>query len=51
MADRLSWLALVAALTFSVSVVMLGAGGKADETGSHPDTPSPACCEAAPLPT
>jgi len=42
MADRLSWLALVAALTFSVSVVMLGAGGRAAETASQP-----ACCDAA----
>jgi hypothetical protein len=39
MADRLSWLALVAALTFSASVVVLGAGGKAAEpepdAGTH----------------
>lgn len=33
MADRLSWLALIAALSFSVAVVMLGSGGKAS---GHP---------------
>jgi hypothetical protein len=45
MADRLSWLALVAALTFSASVVMLGAGGKAAETALRADALP--CCEAA----
>ena len=42
MADRLSWLALVAALTFSIAVVMLGSGSNASETGGQPD--APACC-------
>jgi hypothetical protein len=38
MADRLSWLALVAALTFSIAVVMLGNGSNASETGGQPDS-------------
>lgn len=36
MVDRLSWLALVAALTFSVAVVMLGSGPKAAEGSAAP---------------
>ncbi len=36
MADRLSWLALLAALSFSVAVVTLGRGASAGET----ETPS-----------
>jgi hypothetical protein len=42
MADRLSWLALVAALTFSIAVVMLGNGSNASEPGAHPLN----CCVA-----
>jgi hypothetical protein len=40
MADRLSWLALVAALTFSIAVVMLGNGSNASDEQPH----APACC-------
>jgi len=42
MADRLSWLALLAALTFSMAIVMLGSGGRAAERGVG--DPAPACC-------
>ncbi len=44
MTDRLSWLALLAALTFSVAVVMLGAGSNAAETNN---ASAPACCAAS----
>jgi len=47
MADRLSWLALLAALTFSVAVVMLGSGSRASEDGPHADARVPACCTQA----
>jgi hypothetical protein len=44
MADRLSWLALVAALTFSIAVVMLGNGSNASSAGGKSDVPAPGCC-------
>ncbi len=42
MTDRLSWLALLAALTFSVAVVTLGAGPQAAEVDRLPHGLAPA---------
>jgi hypothetical protein len=47
MTDRLSWLALLAALTFSVAVVMLGAGPQAAEVDRQPHDVAATCCGAA----
>lgn len=47
MAVRLSWLALVAALSFNVAVVMLGSGGRAAEIGAEARGSAAACCTAA----
>jgi len=47
MADRLSWLALLAALTFSLAVVLLGRGSDASEPGARCEGPNPASCGPA----
>lgn len=47
MVDRLSWLALIAAITFSVAIIMLGSGPQAGERFSaSPVDPAPACTAA-----
>jgi hypothetical protein len=45
MVDRLSWLALIAAVTFSAAIILFGSGPKAAETGQPRADHAAACTQ------